>query len=147
MAPLQTVILASIFIVVFCLWRNFLPWFSAVVIKEDSVSEFSHKAINLWLGLRDEGAFNGSTQGIICKHHCAAEAHCWAHAAQTTTNRPLGPGPCTLMWRKSELMHTTHEQRDDWTLAAESMFVTTLRKSTPWIGACVSLKEFTCKCL
>lgn len=38
----------------------------------------------------------------------------------TTTNRPLGPGPWMLMWRESQLMHIAHEQKDDWTLAAAS---------------------------
>lgn len=64
-------------------WRNFLRRFSALIIKEDSVSEFSHQAISLWLGLRDERAFSSSPRGIICKHQRAAEAHRWAHTTQT----------------------------------------------------------------
>lgn len=79
-------------------WRNFLRRFSALIIKEDSVSEFSHQAISLWLGLRDEGAFSSSPRGIICKHQRAAEAHRWAHATQTqpptdTCSRRRGEEP------------------------------------------------------
>lgn len=80
-------------------WRNFRRRFSALIIKEDSVSEFSHQAISLWLGLR---ASSSSPRGIICKHQRAAKAHRWAHGqTNTTANRHLQPPPWTPTWREA----------------------------------------------
>lgn len=54
-----------------------------LIIREDRASEFSHQAINLWLGLGDEGAFSGDPRGIICSPRPAAETHCRARATET----------------------------------------------------------------
>lgn len=54
-----------------------------LIIREDRASEFNHQAINLRLGLGDEGAFSGDPQGIICSLRPAAETHCRAQTTET----------------------------------------------------------------